>query len=259
MAIVDFVPQFVKRTVTRRMQAFGYQLVNVRKLYDFDGLHTIHTPRFQEDPRFQSAWKRGLQASFGDSRGSWRVHAGLWAASVASRIPGDFVECGVNAWFLSSAILTYLDWRNLNRKFYLVDTFKGPALQQFSAEEIAGGRFDVAKRCLAAGDYVTDLAQVRENYREWTGIEIVQGTVPEVLPSVDAQAVAFLHLDMNCTYPEVEALRFFWDRMSRGGIILLDDYAYFGYDAQGNAMDALARTLGAEILTLPTGQGMIVR
>ena len=59
--------------------------------------------------------------------------------------------------------------------------------------------------------------------------------------------------------PEVEALRFFWPRIPTGGIVLLDDYAYYGHDAQGDAMDAVARELGAEIAVLPTGQGLIVK
>ena len=46
---------------------------------------------------------------------------------------------------------------------------------------------------------------------------------------------------------------------SAGGIVLLDDYAYFGYEAQGNAFDEVARMLGASILALPTGQGMILK
>ena len=67
------------------------------------------------------------------------------------------------------------------------------------------------------------------------------------------------HLDMNCALPECEALKFFWDRISPGGIVLFDDYAYFGYEAQGSALDSVARSLGASILALPTGQGMILK
>jgi hypothetical protein len=86
-------------------------LVNIQELYKFDGLHTVHNARFREDPRFQAAWEGAFQATGSVDPGSaWRIHVGLWAASIASRVPGDFVECGVNAGFLSSAILRYLDW-----------------------------------------------------------------------------------------------------------------------------------------------------
>jgi hypothetical protein len=258
--IAKVVPRVLRRRLSRFLQTIGYQVIPTSQMYRVDGLSTVHTARFRKDPRFQAAWQRALQASHGvDPRTEWRIHVGLWAASVASRVPGEFVECGVNAGFLSSAILRYLDWPNLGKTFYLVDTFAGPVLDQFSAEEVARGNLQRAKQSLAVGAYVTDLERVRQNYAEWERVEIVQGAVPQVLPSVDAQALAFLHLDMNCAHPEIEALRFFWDRISAGGIVLLDDYTYYGYESEGDAMDALAATLGCQILALPTGQGIIVK
>lgn len=71
---------------------------------------------------------------------------------------------------------------------------------------------------------VTDVDSVRRNYKSWDGIVIVQGIVTEVLPSVTAETIAFLHLDI-------------------------------GYEAQGDALDATARNLGVCILRLPTRSG----
>jgi len=259
-AFVSVLPDALKRCFKRTLMRTGYQLMNIRKIYDFDGLLTVHNASFREDPRFQAAYKRGLQATWGvNPRTEWRIHVGLWAASMASRAPGDFVECGVNAGFLSSAILNYLDWNNLDRKFYLVDTFEGPVLTQFSKEEIDSGRLAVAQQALSEEAYVTDLERVRRNYSEWHRIEIVKGSVPEVLPAVDTRGIAFLHLDMNCANPEAAALRHFWPHVASGGIVLFDDYAYFGYEAQGIALGEIAAALGAEILVLPTGQGLIVK
>jgi hypothetical protein len=70
-----------------------------------------------------------------------RVHPGVSTSVCGPHrwLPGEFVECGVNAGFLSSAILQSLDWRNLRKKFYLVDTFAGPVVEQFSVEEVENG------------------------------------------------------------------------------------------------------------------------
>ena len=144
----------------------------------------------------------------------WRVHVALWAATTSLHVPGDFVECGVNAGFISSAIMQGLGWNAVDRRFYLIDTFAGPVLEQFSPEEIAQGQLGVAERGLAGGLYVTDLDRVRENYAEWPNAIVVRGVVPEVLPTVDVGRVAFLHLDMNCAYPESAALEFFWSKLS---------------------------------------------
>jgi hypothetical protein len=220
----------------------------------------IHNDHFRRSPAFREAYNRGLQASNGVDPGfEWRVHVALWAAATSLRVPGDFVECGVNAGFISSAIMRHLRWNTLDRKFYLLDTFSGPVLDQYSPEEIERGRLRLAQGALAAGSYVTDTARVRANYSEWPNAVVVQGAIPEVLPGLDTGAVAFLHIDMNCAYPERAALEFFWTRLSHGAIVLLDDYAYFGHDQQAGAMDSAARALGGDILSLPTGQGIIIK
>jgi hypothetical protein len=83
--------------------------------------------------------------------------------------------------------------------------------------------------------------------------------VPNVLPEANTDCVAFLHIDMNCAYPEQQALEYFWNRLAPGALVLLDDYAYYGYDCQRESMDNLGRILGFSVLSLPTGQGLIVK
>jgi hypothetical protein len=252
----------LKRLVSNALHRAGYVVFNTRSGYGYtqDGLFTMHNDHFRRDRAFQSAYRRGVLASGGfDPKLEWRAHVALWAASLAMRAPGDFVECGVNAGFVSSAIMHSLDWQNVARKFYLIDTFSGPVLSQYSPAEIDRGRIEVAKTALAAGAYVTDLERVRANFSEWPNAIVVQGAVPEVLHTIDFGGVAFLHLDMNCALPERAALEFFWPRLSAGGVVLFDDYTYFGHNSQTEEIDSAARNLGIRILALPTGQGLIVK
>jgi hypothetical protein len=106
---------------------------------------------------------------------------------------------------------------------------------------------------------VTDLERIRANFADWPNVEIVQGVVPDVLGELAIGQVAFLHIDMNCAFPERAALEWFWDRLGRGGIVLFDDYAYFGHEEQMRAIDEAAARLGADVLSLPTGQGLILK
>src|SRR5205823_1320202 len=104
--------------------------------YAEDGLYTLHNQSFRQDPRFRAAYARGVQASHGvDQHLEWRIHVALWAGATALRASGDFVECGVNAGFVSSAIMHHLNWSTLPRKYYLIDTFAGPVLEQYSEAE----------------------------------------------------------------------------------------------------------------------------
>jgi hypothetical protein len=225
-----------------------------------DGVITVHGDNFRQSPRFKAAYNRGILASNGiDSQFEWRVHIALWAASMSLHVSGDFVECGVNAGFISSAIMHYLGWNALGRNFYLLDTFSGPVLHQYSQDEILRGRRRIAENAMTAGAYVRDLDRVRSNYAEWPNAVIVQGAIPEVLSTLKFGPLAFLHLDMNCSYPERAAFQFFWEHLERGAFVLLDDYAYLGHDEQTRALDEAAKLVGTEILSLPTGQGLIVK
>ncbi|HWQ52673.1 MAG TPA: TylF/MycF/NovP-related O-methyltransferase [Bryobacteraceae bacterium] len=254
------LPDAVKHWIKDLFGAAGYAVINTRWHYGHDGLYTLHNDRFRRDPAFRAAYERGLKSSNGvDSDNEWRIHVALWTAANALRVPGDFVECGVNTGFVSSAIMQYLDWRAVEKRFYLVDTFSGPVLGQYSAEEMACGRVTIAEGAIAAGAYATDVERVRANFAEWPNAVVVKGAVPEVLPSLGGERVAYLHIDMNCAHPERAALEYFWERLSPGGFVLFDDYAYTGADCQADAIDAAARELGARVLALPTGQGLIVR
>lgn len=87
----------------------------------------------------------------------------------------------------------------------------------------------------------------------------MRGAIPATLRDVSIDKVAYLHIDMNCVMPEMEAIEFFWPRLSTGACVVLDDYAYFGYHLQLAAWNDWGARNGSPILTLPTGQGLIVK
>jgi hypothetical protein len=247
----------VRSSIKQILRRFGYALVPLAEndgVFDSDGLITIHNHDFLSDPEFKRAYQRGVAAA-GDYRWYWRVHVGLWAAATAARLEGDFVECGVNRGFLSSAIMEYLDWAQTGKTFYLLDTFGGLDEQQVgdASEKLRN------EKHLDQGFYVTDLESVKANFAEWSNVRIIQGAVPRTLQQIEAAAIAYLHLDMNAAAPEVAAFEMLWEKLSPGAIVLLDDYAFYGYGKQKAAMDAAAARKGVKIASLPTGQGLIIK
>jgi hypothetical protein len=252
----------LKRWFRHKLEEAGYVVFDTRTagLYASDGIFTFNNSHFLDEPGFQAAYQRGVRASQGvDPKIWWRAHVALWAARFAVQAKGDFIECGVNAGFVSSAIMHRLEWQHIAKVFYLIDTFRGPILSQYSDHEVASGRLRVVSDAIKNGAYVTDVERVRANYAEWPNAVILQGEVPEVLKQVRVDHIAFLHLDMNCTYPERSAFEYFWEKVSPGGVVLLDDYAAYGYQALAIAIDAAASVRGAEVLSLPTGQGLICK
>jgi len=249
----------MKSIVKQVLASRGYELQGIAPeigdTYDQDGLKTNHNHDFVDDPKFVAAYERGKVAAGKDYRFHWRVHVALWAAEMASKVPGDYVECGVNKGFMSSAMMQMLDWNLVGRTFWLLDTFDGIDERYLSEAEKAAGRMNMNE-----GEfYVKGVESVRENFSEWKNVEIVVGAVPETLPLVKSDQVAFLHLDMNCAPPEVAALEHFWPFLSPGGVVLMDDYTYSGYEVQHSSLKEAAAVIGTPILGLPTGQGLMIK
>ena len=144
---------FIKQLASK----VGIGIFELRGRYAQDGLVTVHSDYFRADPAFRSAYRRVLLASSGVDPGfEWRVHIALWAARAALRVKGDFAECDVNAGFISSAIMERLKWNAIGRRFYLIDTFAGPVLNQYSQKEVEQGRLILAEEALKTGAYVTE-------------------------------------------------------------------------------------------------------
>ena len=167
------------------------------------------------------------------------------------------MECGVNRGFLSSAIMDYLDWDKTGKTFYLLDTFAGLDERHIGDDDAAAAELN--DKHLAEGFYVRDVESVRKNFSEWKNVQVIQGSVPETLDHIESIKIAYLHLDMNAAQPEVAAFEKLWDVLVPGAVILLDDYAFLGYEKQKHAMDAAAAAKGIGIASLPTGQGLALK
>ena len=178
-------------------------------VYKQDGLTSIHNHEFMNDADFVAAYQRGVAAAGVDYQWHWRVHVGLWAAYTASKLPGDFVECGVNKGFMSSSIMQYLDWDSTGKMFYLLDTFKGIDERYVTPQELEGGVLEKNKKLMESGGYVQGSEAARKNFSEWKNTRIVEGSIPETLSAVQSEQVAFLHIDLNCAPPEIAALNYF--------------------------------------------------
>lgn len=251
------------RAVVGWTASAAYRLANrlLPGVYAQDGLITVHNHDWLRDPGFVRAYERGLRALDGqqDYRWHWRIHIGLWAAATAVKLDGDFVECGVNRGFLSSAIMQHLDWDTRGRTFYLLDTFAGLDPRFVSGGEARDAELERNRGDLASGFYVSGPQSVLANFSQWKNARIIVGAIPETLSQVDSSRIAYLHLDMNCAPPEVAAAEYFWERLLPGAVVLLDDYAYFGFAAQKAPMDAFAKRKGVAICSLPTGQGLMLK
>jgi hypothetical protein len=150
-------------------------------------------------------------------------------------------------------VCNYLTFNALDRDFWLFDTFAGIPIEQATDSE---REFAEAQNG-PVYDECFDIA--RDNFAPFPRAHLVRGVVPDTLETVSIDQVAYLSIDMNIMAPEIAALEHFWPKLVSGGIVVLDDYGWTNHPLQRAAEDAFARSMGLEILLLPTGQGLLIK
>lgn len=225
-------------------------------MYKEDIITTLASTAFMEDPKFINAYKKCEESDNNRLISSeytikWRIHTLLWAAKYASKLDGDFVEFGGGFGLFSSAIYDYLNFKDIDKKYYLLDSFEGLDEKNTLPEERSS--LYNYRRFGNWGE------EIKEKFSSFKNMIIIPGYVPSTLTEIKSEKVCFVSIDFNCVDPERESLKFIWDKLVDGGIIIFDDYAFPGHHNQKNSHDKFAEEHGCLIYTCPTGQGILIK
>lgn len=165
-------------------------------------------------------------------------------------VPGDVAECGVR-FGKSTAFLLEAD--RAKRTYHLFDSFEG--VSEPVAEDIpSDGKCRWVKHELIAPEEMA----VR-NLKDFTNVRFYKGWIPDRFPEVSDCVFALLHLDVDLYQPSVDALEYFWPRLSVGGVVICDDYGSFGCPGAKKAMDAFFADKKVRFIELPTAQALVIK
>jgi O-methyltransferase len=155
---------------------------------------------------------------------------------IASRpVDGALVECGVwRGGSMMAVAKTLLQHDVTDRELYLFDTFEGMTPPGEEDVKHTGERAaDVlAGSSRESHDWAyAPLEQVREavlgvGYPE-EKVHFVRGRVEDTLPDHAPQEIALLRLDTDWYASTKHALVHLYPRLARGGVLIVDDYAYW--------------------------------
>jgi SAM-dependent methyltransferase len=174
----------------------------------------------------------------------WRTYILLFFAKIASRVSGDFLELGCHTGSTAMDVIKNIDFVNLKKQYYLYDLFEWNEGDEHT-------QFEGHKNPNMYSDIVAKFSS--ESY-----VHIIKGPVPEVLLNESPLKIAFAHIDMNHPVPEQGALLHILPKLTPGGIIIFDDYGWWGYSAQKIAIDEVLKHHSLSVLELPTGQGILI-
>lgn len=129
---------------------------------------------------------------------------------LANKLPGDFAEVGTYKGGTSKLIAELKG----DKPLYLFDTFTG--LPKPVCHD---------SKHFRSGLYEANLKSVKKYLSGYKEIFIYPGLFPNTALHVRKKSFSFVHLDVDLYKSTLSCLKFFYPRMSKGGIIVSHDYS----------------------------------
>ena len=180
--------------------------------------------------------------------------------SPSTRTP-VFLEAGVGmgmTLYVFSSWLANIPDQRLNSAFrnsqYIgLDTFEGIDLSLITPAL----RKRYRSKTVPYGGTTLDVAHRR--FSHLPNVSFVKGSIPAILEQVSGIQPDWLHIDLNNPAPEVATLRSLVPNMTKGSMVLLDDYGFQSARDQFEAANQVLSSMGFQRpITLPTGQGLLL-
>ena len=110
------------------------------------------------------------------------------------------------------------------------------------------------------GNLAAPTETVAENLKEFEGgFRLHKGWIPDRFGEVEQERFAFVHIDVDLHEPTLESVRFFYDRLNSGGVLLCDDYAFASCPGATRAIDEFLRDKPEKMIMLDGGGGYFIK
>lgn len=163
--------------------------------------------------------------------------------SAVKKLDGDFAEVGVYSGRSAKLICAARGEKTL----HLFDTFGGFP-KPTSLDSNAALREKM---------YSANLGSVKSYFQGYNNVIFHPGLFPETAEPVKNKSFAFVHLDVDLYQSTLDSLKFFYPRMTGGGIILSHDYS--NLESVKNAFDEFFVDKPEQIIELSTSQCIVVK
>ena len=154
-----------------------------------------------------------------------------------SGLEGNVAECGCWKGHSSYIIATILKRYNFIQKFSIFDSFEG-GLSDKQDEDMNSrqnlNQNEIAKEKLAFSSMESDLHKALKPFNFY---DLYKGWIPERFNEVSSQEFIFVHLDVDLYQPTLDSLDFFYSKLKKNGVIIVDDYGYSQFPGAKKSVD----------------------
>jgi len=153
------------------------------------------------------------------------------------KIEGDFVECGVWKGHSAYLISKIISKNKFNRRFHIFDAFEG-GLSEKVEKDISSISPKTEEDNKKQSKYFGSTeAQVQRCLKDYNFVSLYKGWIPSRFSEVENCVFSFIHIDVDLYEPTLDSLNFFFNRLSKGGVIVCDDYGSSDFPGAKKAFD----------------------
>jgi len=162
------------------------------------------------------------------------IEIGVWRGGTGALIATQALRCGINA------------------KVYLCDTFNGVVKAGPNDSSYKGGEHSDTN--LDSVDLFIHKTMSLHN------VEILEGIFPDYTGhKVEEETFRYCHIDVDVYQSAKDILEWIWERIVTGGLIIFDDYGFYGCDGIAKLVNEQAKLKDRLVITNLNGHAIILK
>ncbi len=170
-----------------------------------------------QDLDFSQVYSKIRQNTLVDIYRCWE----LWetAGQVIKSVPGDFLEVGVWKGGTAGILTSKMSLLDTKRTVYLADTFEGVVKAGIHDSVYVGGEHKDTS--------IPIVQELLDKTLKVSNYKILKGIFPDATCSEISDVLfSLVHIDVDVYQSSKEIFNWVWPRISKGGVVLFDDYGF---------------------------------
>ena len=248
------VPKVIKRPLQRLIRKLGYDVYKVQvgsvagvALYEVVRPSATYSPWNRDE-----AFKQTNEAIRGHTKvDQYRCYE-LWSlVGQTTKLSGALIEIGVWRGGTGALIARKAGLCGMTDPVYLCDTFEGVVKASEKDSVYTGGEHaDTSQETVQALLDRFGLANAR----------ILKGIFPdETARGIEGQTFKFCHIDVDVYQSAHDIVQWIWPKLCVGGVIVYDDYGFFGCDGIARHVDEQLPCADRIIIHNLNGHAVVVK
>lgn len=219
-------------------------------ILDFNVLENLKLDSYYLSIYYSSLYKAGDEKNDNVYKLLRHINLYTYIINIIEKgIEGDFAECGCfngNSLFATKKIL---DDNNSKKAIHVFDSFEG-GLSEFKKQDFEDSSIkSLDEAILVKEQFSSSFKMLSNKISESNNIFLNKGWIPSVLEKEKDRKYAFVHIDVDLFEPTYYSHKYFFERLSPGGIIVCDDYGYSQFPGAAKAVEKFISSISSHSYT----------